>query len=125
MSNNVINVTACDNELIVLACQWNASFELFRVLSGNANTVAVNMTIQSGQYAGTQVFDGVNNALNTNATCSLAPGTYNLCLVGINWGGQQQFTVTINGDQLTLPYTTQPDEFQGVVWAPKSTVITV
>lgn len=119
---NTINVTACDNELIVLAYQWGASFELCRVLSGNSNSVNVTLTINPGSYSGTQVFNGVNGPLNISTSTNLAPGKYSLLLLGIDWGGPQQFTVAVNGQAFALPYG---DNGNGLVWNPGPITITV
>lgn len=125
MPTNVIKVTACDNELVVLACQTSGSVELFRILSGNSNPVAVTMTIQPGQYKGPVTLNGINGPLSANLTVNLDPGTYNLAVVGVNWGGPQQFTVAVNGTQQALPYSTPPQAFPGVVWSPTFPAITV
>ena len=105
--SNTITVTDCDNELIVLAYQWGASFELCRILSGNTNSVNVTLNIQSGSYQGTMVLDGVNQALSQTITQTLSSGTYSLLLLGVNWGGPAQFTVSVNGTSYTLPYQAQ------------------
>jgi hypothetical protein len=106
---NTITVTACDNELIVLAYQWGASFELCRILSGNNQPVNVTLTLQSGAYQGTIVLNGVNQPLSQNITQTLASGAYSLLLLGVDWGGPSQFTVDVNGTPYTLPLTNQGD----------------
>lgn len=106
---NTITVTACDNELIVLAYQWGASFELCRILSGNNQPVNVTLNLQSGTYQGTIVLNGVNQPLNQNITQTLAPGAYSLLLLGVDWGGPAQFTVDVNSTPYTLPLTNQGD----------------
>jgi hypothetical protein len=117
-----INVTACDNELIVLAYQWGASFELCRVLSGNYNPVNVTLNIQPGTYQGTIVLNGVNQPLNVNLTQTLAPGSYSLLLLGVDWGGPAQFTTTVNGQAFNFPSTNKAD---GLVFNPGPIPITV
>lgn len=112
---NTINVTACDNELIILAYQWGASFELCRVLSGNSNSVNVNISLNAGSYMGPVVLNGVNNPLNQNLTVYLPTGTYSLLLLGVDWGGPEQFTVDVNGNNYALPYGNSAD---GLVWNP-------
>jgi len=100
---NTIVVTECDNELIVLAYQWGASFELCRILSGNNQTVNVTLNIQPDPYQGTQVLNGVNGPLNQTITQTLAAGTYSLLLLGIDWGGPAQFKVSVNNTSYSLP----------------------
>lgn len=106
---NTINVTACDNELIVLAYQWGASFELCRILSGNNQPVNVTLNLQSGTYQGTIVLNGVNGPLSQNITQTLASGAYSLLLLGVDWGGPAQFTVNVNGSPYSLPLTNEGD----------------
>ncbi|HNW51965.1 MAG TPA: hypothetical protein PKH79_12845 [Prolixibacteraceae bacterium] len=112
---NTIQVTKCDNELIILAFQEGVSYELCRILSGNNLPVSVSISIVADTYAGTQVFNGVNNALNVNTIISLPKGKYSLLLVGIDWGSLQQFNVNVNGTIYDLgPSTTG----EGTVWCP-------
>jgi hypothetical protein len=102
---NVINVTACDNELIIMAYQWGASYELCRILSGNNNTVNVLLNIQAGPYQGSLTCTGVTTPINVPnpMTVTVPAGEYQLMLLGINWGGPTQFTVNVNGKQYALP----------------------
>ena len=119
---NTITVTACDNELIVLAYQGGASFELCRILSGNNQSVNVTLNIQSGPYQGTMVLNGVTQPLNLNLTQNLASGAYSLLLLGVDWGGPSQFTVGVNGTPYTLPLTNQGN---GLLFNPTPISITV
>jgi hypothetical protein len=121
-NQNTLTVTACDNELIVLAYQWGASFELCRILSGNSHKVNVTLNIQSGQYTGPQVLNGVNNNLTATPDAYLSPGTYSLLLLGVDWGGPQQFTVDFNGTTYKLRYGT---EGEGLVWNEGPIILTV
>ncbi|HYK21092.1 MAG TPA: hypothetical protein VEV42_10180 [Pyrinomonadaceae bacterium] len=106
---NTIAVTACDNELIVLAYQWGASFELCRILSGNNQSVNVTLNIQPGTYQGTIVLNGVNQPLSQTITQTLASGAYSILLLGVDWGGPAQFTVSVNGTSYTLPLQQEGD----------------
>jgi hypothetical protein len=100
---NQIQVTACDNELVVLAFTPSASFELCRILSGNTNSVSVTLNITPGVYEGTIVLDGVNQALNSTIPQTLASGTYSIQLLGLNWGDVTQFTGSVNSTPFNLP----------------------
>lgn len=120
--SNTITITACDNELILLAYQWGGSFELMRILSGNSNPVNVTINIEAGPYQGTNVINGVNNPLGGTYTVSLPSGQYTLLPMGINWGGPQQFTMNLNGKQYALPYGPQGE---GLVWNPGPITFTV
>ncbi|MEA3031710.1 MAG: hypothetical protein QOG13_3035 [Sphingomonadales bacterium] len=66
-----IDVTKCDNELYVIASTPAGSSEILHIKSGYNKPV--NHTIYPPAI--------------------LPPGNYTLILVGINWGGPQQFTV--------------------------------
>lgn len=120
--SNTISVTACDNELVVLAFQWGASFELCRILSGNSQAVNVTLNIAQGPYQGTMVFNGVNQPINATVVQNLAAGDYSIQLLGVDWGGPAQFTVNINGTPYALPFTQQGD---GLVFSPAPIAITV
>jgi hypothetical protein len=102
---NMINVTACDNELIIMTYQGNAGYELCRILSGYNNTVNVQLNIQAGPYQGSLTFNGVTTPLNVPnpITVTVPAGEYQLLLLGIDWGGPAQFTVNVNGKQYALP----------------------
>ena len=120
---NTIAITACDNELIVLAYQWGASFELCRILSGNNHSVNVTLNINSGVYQGTIVLNGVDQNLSQTITQTLSSGTYSILLLGIDWGGPAQFTVSVNGGTAkTLPLQNEGD---GLLFNPGPISITV
>ena len=106
MSNpTTISVTACDNELIFVAFQWERSYEILHIQSGNFKDVNVTLTIKSGIYpnniAGAPlvppILNGINESLKATPTVYLPTGSYQVSLVGINWGGPTQFKGTING----------------------------
>ena len=67
-----IHVTACDNELYILASTGRESSELCHIKSG--------------------FNDPVDDKFNPGHI--LPPGSYELTLVGINWGGPWKFGVT-------------------------------
>ncbi len=92
-----ITVTACDNELIVLATNGNASFELCRILSGYDMKVNVTLNVQPGAYQGPITMVGFLQPLNVTIPQYLAAGTYTLLLLGVDWGVQAQFAVNVNG----------------------------
>jgi hypothetical protein len=119
---NTLNITAVDNQLILIAYQWGASFELCTISSGNSNSVALTLPITAGSYQGGVTLNGVNNGLSGNYPVSLASGTYSLAVVGINWGGPQQFSFTFNGQTYSLPYSPSGS---GVVWTPPVISFTV
>ena len=111
---NQIKVTKCDNELIILAYQWGASFELCRILSGNSNSVDVTMQINKGAYQGPTVLNGVHHPLHPQTIHqNLESGKYSLLLLGIDWGGPAEFAVKVNDTHYGFPYQSEGD---GLVW---------
>lgn len=120
--SNTIKVTACDNELIIIAYQWGASFELMRILSGNYNSVNVTINIQPGQYTGPIVINGVNSSLSGSYDVYLANGDYSVVFLGLDWGGPQGFKVKFNGNA----YNSVPSESgEGLVWNTPPIALTV
>lgn len=93
---NTISIKRCDNELIILAYQWGASFELCRILSGNNNPIGLKINIYPGQFQGTLLLDGINNQLIGDYNIALAPGTYSLTGLCVNWGGPQDCDFAFN-----------------------------
>lgn len=120
--HNQVTVTACDNELIVLAYQGNASYELARISSGYSNAVDVTLNITSGLNKGAVVLNGVTSALNSTVTVCVPADSYTVLLIGINWGGPTQFSVGINGNNSSFGPENSPP---GVVWTPTGTAIAV
>jgi hypothetical protein len=99
--SNTINITACDNEIIILAYQntstFEGSFELCRVSSGYGNVVNVTLNLSEGAYTKSLVLNGVPGPLNVTQTINLPAGSYKLLLLGINWGGGQEYKINVNG----------------------------
>ena len=86
-----IKITACDNELYLIASTAAGSSEILHISSGYN--------------------DPVSYSVNLNSV--LAPGKYDLTMVGINWGGPAAFNVTVG----TTPYTFSDAKAPvGVVW---------
>jgi hypothetical protein len=100
-----INITACDNELLVLAFQGNFSFELCRIVSGNSQNVNVTLNIQSGGFLGSSFLNGLLQPLNQQIFQYIPSGSYTLLLLGINWGGPQAFKVTVGGQAMNFTQT--------------------
>jgi hypothetical protein len=74
----LIHVTKTDNELYIIALPSNglAGSVIGHITSGFNNPVEYKVIPQS----------------------VLAAGEYTLVLIGINWGGPQQFSVTLTGN---------------------------
>ena len=119
---NTINVTACDNELIIKVFQWSTSYELCTILSGNSNAVSVNLTLSEGLYCGPVFLNGVDNPLNVSLDIPLPAGDYSLQLLGTNWGSVDAFSISVNG----VPYQySEPSDPAGLVYSPAPIAITV
>ncbi|HWZ45526.1 MAG TPA: hypothetical protein VNW97_18775 [Candidatus Saccharimonadales bacterium] len=121
---NSINVTATDNQLILIAFQWGACFEICSILSGNSNTVNATFNIQPGVWQGGMTLNGVSGPIGPSAYPIYLPaGSYQLAAIGINWGGPTQFTFTFNGNTYALPYSATGND--GVSWTPTAIQFTV
>lgn len=120
--SNTITVTECDNELIVLAYQGGASFELCQILSGNNQPVNVTLNVLPGSYQNTVVLNGVNQPLSQTVNQNIPSGAYSLLVLGVNWGGPTQFKLNINGTSYSLPPT---PEGVGLTFNPGPVSITV
>lgn len=121
---STIKITACDNELILIAYQGASSFEVCRILSGNNNSVNVTLNIYPGQFMGTLQLNGinVNSPLSGTYNIALAAGTYSLVAVGIDWGGPLAFAYSVNGVATAFVATGQAD---GVVSYTKPSTLTI
>ena len=114
MSTNTLKITACDNELLVVAYQWGASFEVANIQSGNSEPVDVTITIDEGQFSKTINLNGVTRPLSGTYPSSLAAGEYSLALIGVNWGAAASFAAEFNGQAVKGP----TGSGVGVVWTP-------
>jgi hypothetical protein len=105
MSTTKINVSKTDNELYLLAIQEGAkkgtpsglySSELLHIKSGFSDKVAYEF----------------------RPGACLAPGKYALVMIGINWGGPEEFKVTLttNGAPDVHAFAFAPNTPPGTVW---------
>jgi hypothetical protein len=91
-----IKVSACDNELHVIASTPAFSAEICHISSGYNDPVA---------YA-------------VNLGSILPPGKYSLTMVGINWGGPAKYAIAVTNNGTTTPYSFEKaDAPAGVVWS--------
>jgi hypothetical protein len=114
MKNN-IKITACDNQLILLAVVTEASYELCNIQSGNFMPVSVEISLEAGEYSGPIHANGVNTPIDITKTVKLPAGTYTLLYSGINWGGPYNFNFTFNGESYKLVDDPKNPLF-GVIW---------
>ncbi len=119
--SNTIQVSACDNELIILAYQEGVSYEIGRILSGNGEAVNVSIDLLAGDYVGTSLFNGIITPLDVSITTYIPSGSYSLLFLGINWGGPSSFTVSVGGTALGGTV----GQGLGLTWNPGPLAITV
>jgi hypothetical protein len=96
MSTTQIQVTACDNELMLIAIPSRAdqSFNLLHYNSGYDKPVDVTL------YPG----------------ATLPTGDYTLSMIGINWGGASAYSVTVTTDGVANVYTGGGNNDVGPNW---------
>lgn len=94
MSTTQIQVTAADNEILLIASTPAGSTELLHYKSGYNRPV--NVTVYPGAI--------------------LATGSYALTMVGVNWGGPSKFTVAVTTDGKTQTYQGGGSTSVGDVW---------
>jgi|HubBroStandDraft_5_1064220.scaffolds.fasta_scaffold1642229_1 hypothetical protein len=92
-STTMINVTATDNELYLIASTPAGSAEIGHIVSGYNNPVSYKVVPHS----------------------VLPPGNYSLTMVGINWGGPAAFDVVLTPAQAGTSYSSASAPV-GVVW---------
>jgi hypothetical protein len=116
--SNTINITKCDNELILFAVNQDATdcYEICNIKSGNNNGVDVTINLESGSKASTPITaNGVNKPIKSTNSCSLPAGKYTLLYSGLNWGGPYNFQFTFNG--VTYELLNDPSKpLFGVIW---------
>ena len=94
-----INVTACDNELYLIALPSStptnfSGSEIAHISSGINNPVQYSVIPQS----------------------ILPAGNYTLVMIGINWGGPQAFTVVLTTGGVDTTYTAPAGTTIGANW---------
>jgi hypothetical protein len=119
--SNTIQISACDNELIILAYQEGVSYEIGRILSGNGEAVNVSLDLLAGDYVGGSLFNGINVPLDASITTYIPSGSYSLLFLGINWGGPSSFTVSVGGTAVGGTV----GQGLGLTWNPGPIAITV
>lgn len=94
-----ISVTACDNELYLIALPTTpptnfSGAEILHMSSGFNQPVSYSIVPQA----------------------ILPPGQYTLVMVGINWGGPQAFSVTLTIGGVDTPFTAPASTAIGANW---------
>lgn len=106
--SNSINISACDNELYLIAVNKNGqmSYQLGHVLSGYNNGVDVTINIDQGEYKEPQTQNGLSDALDSTYKVCIPKGEYFIMAVAIDWGGGQQVDLTINKGEKSWKFGT-------------------
>jgi hypothetical protein len=94
MPTTQIQVTAADNEIMLIASTPAGSSELLHYKSGFNKPV--NVTIFPGAI--------------------LATGLYTLTIIGVNWGGPANFTVIVTTDGQAQTFHDGGNTAPGSVW---------
>jgi hypothetical protein len=98
--SNTIRITACDNEVFLIAYQSGGSYVLAHLNSGYNFPVDVTVTILSGDYSQVPTLNGQSGALKESYTVYLPEGTYTVVAVCVNWGGPWAYAYQLNNGPL-------------------------
>jgi hypothetical protein len=94
MPTTQIQVTAADNEIMLIACSATSSSELLHYKS--SCNKPVNVTLYPGAM--------------------LSTGSYTLAMIGLNWGGAASFTVVVTTDGRAQTFHGGAASAAGSVW---------
>jgi hypothetical protein len=122
-----IKVTACDNELFLIAGTKEKSYLLANIKSGNNKTVDYTLDVENGQFGGTKNVGEANHSIHEKNTTYIPPGTYNLIILGADWGGNQEhFDITLTGGTTAFNESIGPKPSKTASgWAPSTGKFTI
>lgn len=117
---NTINITKCDNQLILIAVNndnTNETVEICNIQSGNFNNVNVTIDIVEGAAGSSETIrlNGLQKDLSGNYTINVPSGNYSLIYTGINWGGPYNFEFDLNGEKHQL-LNNPSNPLNGAIW---------
>jgi hypothetical protein len=96
-----IKISACDNELYVIASTPAFTSEICHITSGYNDPVGYNVRLGA----------------------ILPAGSYSLTMIGVNWGGPAKFAITVTNNGVTTPYSYENANAPvGAVWNQTVTV---
>ena len=116
--SNIIEITACDNQLILIAIEENGgnSFDLCNIKSGYHYKVGVKLQIEEGEFSETFNANGTGHDLNESVVIKLPKGKYSLVYAGVNWGASYNFNFDLNNKNYNLK--NNPNKpLTGVIWS--------
>lgn len=120
--SNTVKITACDNELLLIASNWNGSLMLATIKSGNERVVDFTIDIVEGATTTPLNLNGLGKDLTAPQSVALPAGDYRLNIVGINWGGPAAFEVQLNENPAYKYTGSSQDPF---IWTGGNPEITV
>lgn len=111
--SNTIKISACDNELYLIAYKTDGSnsYQLAHLKSGNNNEVDVTIEVECGDYQDISTFNGINDAIKKTYSVKLPVGTYKIVAASLNWGGPWAYGYHFNGKD----YVKKPQAGDGEV----------
>lgn len=127
--SNTINITKCDNQLVLFAVNGSESYEICNIQSGNFHAVDLDINVEAsenGTFSGTyQPEGGTSKDLSGAITVKIPAGNYSLVYVGLNWGGPYNFEFTLNDGEPYSLLNKEDKPLEGVVWAQGNLNITL
>ncbi|WP_299712077.1 hypothetical protein [uncultured Tenacibaculum sp.] len=97
---NTINITKCDNQLILIAVNndnTNETVEICNIKSGNNNSVNVTINLKDSSSASETIrLNGLQQNLDQTLNFEMPQGNYSLIYMGVNWGGPYNFQFSFN-----------------------------
>ena len=133
MADATISVTACDNELYLIAYvakDLSRSYQICHIQSGYSWSVNVDITLAPGVWQRPATYDGLSGPINAAPTVCLPAGDYYLIAAGIDGGipvtgGLGVFDVTLNSTPLPGSPYNDGKATPGVCWHPEAQLFNV
>lgn len=95
---STVKITACDNQILLVATTWEKSYLVANIQSGNGNSVDVTLDLDYGNtFSGTVDLNGVNQPLSGTYSVKIPEEKVNLAMIGVNWGGAADFAINLDG----------------------------
>lgn len=116
---NIIRVTAADNQLILIAYQSGdasgneIAYDICNIQSGYNASVNAEIHLVPGDYRQVYpIYNGSGDPIESVTTVTLPSGDYKLVGIGISWGLAKAFAYSLNTNALGTPYT--DGDFNGI-----------
>lgn len=112
-NNNVINITKCDNQLIMFAVSQDQTIYLVARV-GSGPSVDVKIHLEKGTYTEPEPIYNPGPSSDPK-TVNLPQGTYDIYYAGFNCGGPYNFKFSLNGLTHELLNGGSDDQY-GFIW---------